>query len=341
MSDQLDMFGLPPKRREGPLGLAELPEHVLELARRMPTHLRMGTSSWSFTGWRGLVWDREPSQRVVASHGLAVYARHPLFRTVGLDRAYYAPLSTAEFTRLREGLPPDFRLLVKAHAECTTVKFGEQSWLKSRAGQRNEKFLEPGYATEVVVQPAIDGLGPHLGVVLFQFPAQHVPGGARSFAIRLQVFLAALPRGPQYAVEIRNAELLTPRYVNALEQVGATHCVAELPGLPDVRKQWEVSGGVDRPMLVMRWMLARHHDYESGREAYAPFDRLVDENPRVREQYADMIAASERPAYLIVNNKAEGSSPLSIQRLAELLVARSSPTTTSNAALPNERPPSR
>jgi uncharacterized protein YecE (DUF72 family) len=320
MSEQLDMFGAPEPRGRGVLGLAQLSEHIHALARRMPPHLRMGTSSWSFTGWANMVWNRTVSQRTIARDGLPIYAQHPLFRTVGLDRTYYGPMTSEQLAGLRVGLPDDFRVLAKAHAECTTVKFADRSWHRNRAGQRNELFLEPEYATEVVVKPFIEGLGPHAGVMLFQFPAQHVPGGPKSFAHRLERFLLELPRGPAYAVEIRNADLLTPRYIKALEHVGASHCIAELPGMPDIAKQWEVSGGADRPHLVMRWMLARHHDYESAREAYGPFDRLVDENPEVRQTYARIIRASERPAYLIVNNKAEGSSPLSIQRLAELLV---------------------
>jgi uncharacterized protein YecE (DUF72 family) len=320
MSEQLDMFGVTAPPARGGLGLAQLPEHIRELGRALPQHLRMGTSSWSFTGWTNLVWNRTASQRIVARDGLAVYAQHPLFRTVGLDRTYYAPMTSEQLASLRTGLPDDFRVLAKAHAECTTVKFADRSWHRNRAGQRNELFLEPEYATKVVVEPFIEGLGPNAGVLLFQFPAQHVPGGPKAFAHRLEQFLLALPRGPAYAVEIRNADLLTPRYVRALERVGASHCIAELPDMPDIGKQWEVSGGADRPSLVMRWMLARHHDYESAREAYAPFDRLVDENPDVRRTYAKIIRASERPAYLIVNNKAEGSSPLSIQRLAELLI---------------------
>lgn len=319
MSEQLDMFGAPAPARRAPLGLAELPKRVHELGRLLPDNLRMGTSSWSFTGWTRLVWDRAASQRTIARHGLATYARHPLFRSVGLDRTYYGPMRTDELAALSEGLPEDFRLLVKAHAECTTVKFPDRSWYRSRAGQRNELFLEPEYATQIVVEPFMKGLGRHGGVLLFQFPPQHVPGGPKSFAHRLHAFLDALPKGPQYAVEIRNRELLTPRYVDALERVGATHCVVEHPSMPEVGKQWTVSGGADRPALVMRWMLARHHNYESGREAYAPFDRLVDANPGVRGAFVDMIGQTTRPAYLIVNNKAEGSSPLSIQGVAEQL----------------------
>lgn len=313
------MFGAPASTL--PLELAPQAAALHELAARMPPHLRMGTSSWTFPGWQGLVWDRPASPRLLAKQGLGVYAQHPLFRTVGLDRTYYNPMSAADLRELVAPLPAaaDLQLLVKASAECTTVQFPDESWLRSRAGQRNELFLEPDHAREVVVKPFVEGLGSRGGVLLFQFPPQYVTGGPRNFATRLERFLTALPSGPSYAVEIRNAELFTPRYVKALEQAGATHCVAELPGMPDVRRQWAASGGVDRPALVMRWMLARKHGYESGRNAYMPFDRVVDDNLGVRRAYADMIVATPKPAFLIVNNKAEGSSPGSIVRLAQLL----------------------
>jgi uncharacterized protein YecE (DUF72 family) len=312
------MFGATTPRRGG-LELAPVSESIVALARRLPPNLRLGSSSWTFPGWARLVWDRPASERVLARCGLATYARHPLLRTVGLDRTYYGPLTTAEFAALAADLPDDFRLLVKAHAECTTVQFPDRSWYRSRAGQRNELFLEPEHASTTVVEPLLAGLGAHAGVLLFQFPPQHVPGGARSFACRLEAFLAALPDGPRYAVELRNAELLTPRYIRALERVGATHCVLEYPGMPDVRKQWEVSGGPDRSALVMRWMLARRHSYATAGEAYEPYDRLVDENPGVRRAFTELIRATpDVPTTMIVSNTAEGCAPLSIVRLAEL-----------------------
>lgn len=317
------MFGGVAAPRRGGVGLAPVPDSTHTLAEQLPTTLRMGTSSWSFPGWQNIVWDRAASQRTLANSGLWAYSRHPLFRTVGLDRTYYGPMTADELGSLASDLPDDFQFLVKAHAECTTVQFTERSWYRSRAGQRNELFLEPEYATQMVVEPFMTGLGAHAGVLLFQFPAQYVPGGARSFACRLEAFLSALPKGPRYAVEIRNPELLTPRYVKALEQVGASHCVVEMPGMPDVAKQWRVTGGADRPALVMRWMLSRGHSYASGREAYSPFNRIVDENLPVRRAFAEMILATPKPAFLIVNNKAEGSSPLSIMRLAEQLATLS------------------
>ncbi|MBL4847797.1 MAG: hypothetical protein JKY65_19965 [Planctomycetes bacterium] len=87
---QLRLFGLPPEPL-GAVGPAEIPKDLHALGERLPSDLRLGTSSWSFSGWEGLVYDRPAPSPTLAREGLAAYARHPLFRTVGLDRGYYAP----------------------------------------------------------------------------------------------------------------------------------------------------------------------------------------------------------------------------------------------------------
>ena len=84
--DQLQMFGLPPEK-QGPVRPAEVPAELAQLAARLRPNLRLGTSSWSFPGWEGIVYDRRVSNARLAKEGLAAYAAHPLFRTVGVDRA--------------------------------------------------------------------------------------------------------------------------------------------------------------------------------------------------------------------------------------------------------------
>ena len=71
-------------------------------------------------------------------------------------------------------------------------------------------------------------------------------------------------------------------------------------------------------------MLNRKFDYEGAKTAYEPFDRLVDEDVRSRKMIAELCRLAlraGRPAYVIINNKAEGSAPLSVLRLAEEVVA--------------------
>ena len=90
---------------------------VCGLAAALPARIRLGTSSWSFPGWTGLVYaahnGQPATERVLARHGLAAYARHPLFRTVSLDRTFYAPLTTEEFARYAAQVPDGFRFVVR------------------------------------------------------------------------------------------------------------------------------------------------------------------------------------------------------------------------------------
>ena len=67
-------------------------------------------------------------------------------------------------------------------------------------------------------------------------------------------------------------------------------------------------------------MLHAGFRYEVAKERYAPFDRIVDEDLASRERIAVAVLdalIAERGVFVIANNKAEGSAPLSIVRLAE------------------------
>jgi hypothetical protein len=67
-------------------------------------------------------------------------------------------------------------------------------------------------------------------------------------------------------------------------------------------------------------MLPPHLGYEEAYARYAPFHRLVDEDLVTREALAGICAAAANkgvPAFVIINNKAEGSAPLSALKLAE------------------------
>ncbi|HLU03079.1 MAG TPA: DUF72 domain-containing protein, partial [Advenella sp.] len=77
-----------------------------------------------------------------------------------------------------------------------------------------------------------------------------------------------------------------------------------------------------------RWNLNPIHGaygYEDARDQYSPFDKLVDEDLATRHALAKVIAgtvgAGQR-AYVTLSNKAEGSSPLSVIKLAEAILAR-------------------
>lgn len=72
------------------VGAATPEPAVLELAASLPPTLRLGTSSWHYPGWTGLVWKRDYPAEILSRHGLPAYAQHPLLKTVCLDRGLFA-----------------------------------------------------------------------------------------------------------------------------------------------------------------------------------------------------------------------------------------------------------
>ncbi len=80
-------------RRVDKVRLAPASQAWREVARRLPAQLRFGVSTWSYPGWEGLVWDGSYEPSTLSRHGLAAYHRHPLLRTVCVDRTTRAVLA--------------------------------------------------------------------------------------------------------------------------------------------------------------------------------------------------------------------------------------------------------
>lgn len=322
MDAQLGLFPEEPARAQVHVGPAAVPEELRGLARRMPEALRMGTSSWSFPGWSGIVYDRPATHRTLARHGCAAYAAHPLLRTVGIDRTYYRPIPAEAFRCYADSVPPDFRFLVKADRALTSPTDPEGSSVRVD----NPRFLDPRYATTDVVGPMMDGLGDKAGPLLFQFSpiSPKAVGGRGRFLERLHGFLTALPNGPLYAIELRTPAFLDDDYVHLLEDTRAAHCYNVHPAMTPLDRQLGRISPFRQPALVVRWMLRDGLAYEAAKRRYEPFDRLVDEDRVSRERIAVAVLdalIAERPAFVIANNKAEGSAPLSVFRLAERIAS--------------------
>ncbi len=286
----------------------------------------MGTSSWSFPGWAGLVWAGRHAAEVLSRDGLPAYARHPLLRAAGIDRTFYAPLSAESLAMHAAQVPGDFRFLVKASQLCTFP--GLRDGPGRGAPRHNPRFLDAAFARDAVVAPAVEGLGDRLGALLFQFPPlpRAETRDPPRFAARLAAFLEALPRGPLYAVEIRDAGLLHPDYAAALAGAGAAHGFTVHPTMPSLEAQAAIAPLERQPALVVRWMLGHGRGYEEARDLYAPFDRLAAPDPESRASIAELVRRAVRAGkegLVIVNNKAEGSSPLSVLELARAVASTS------------------
>jgi uncharacterized protein YecE (DUF72 family) len=311
----------PAKGRLGSVAPAPPSAEAVSAAAHLPANIRLGTSSWSFPGWAGLVFATTETESRLARDGLAAYAQHPLFRTVSIDRTFYAPLSETEFANYAKAVPDGFQFVVKAPMAVTS------SYLRTETGGFADSpfYLDADYAINEFVAPCTLGLAAKAGPLVFQFPPQGrlVTANPDPFINRLYRFLCKLPPGLRYAVEVRDAALLTTRFFKCLETTGTNFCVASHAKMPSPADQIALLQ-THLPMrdFVCRWSLHAGFQYEDAKSRYAPFNRLVDEDLGSRAALAIAAATAARAGYasfITINNKAEGSAPLSVLKLAQAI----------------------
>ncbi len=317
-----------PRRSAGVVSAAADDEALKALALALPPRLRLGTSSWTYPGWKGLVWQGEHSPAQLSKNGLAVYAQHPLLRTVSIDRSFYRPLTVSEYERYASQVPDDFRFVVKAPSLVTDALVRTED---GRGRQPNPAFLDADLARSEFVEPALEGLGRKLGALVFQIsplPLAQLDHMAEPLR-RLRAMLLALPTlapaAPDgvLAVEVRDPQWLTPEFVEVLRAAGATYCLGLHPKLPPLQEQLPLLRALWPGPLVCRWNLHPAHGpygYEDAERIYAPYDRLQDPDPGTRAALAKVIAGTTRKgqnAFVTISNHAEGCAPGSVRALAE------------------------
>ena len=146
-------------------------------------------------------------------------------------------------------------------------------------------------------------------MLLLQFPPQPVDS-VDGFSEKLHRFLGKLPRDLLYAIELRNPELLSESYIQAIGEVRACHCFNVHPTMPSLEEQARRVDATSLPAVVVRWMLRRNRTYGDAKDAFYPFNRLAEPDTESRKAIAALCRNANR-AFVIVNNKAEGCAPLS------------------------------
>lgn len=315
---QSSLFEEPLDRRE------KYMNEAATLAAALPPSLRFGTSSWTYPGWTGLIYHRGYPKSGATATMLAEYARCPLFRTVGVDSFFYRPPSLETLAEYREALPEGFPLVMKVWDRITSYALGSprhRSPSARGAGSMNPDWLSPTLCIDAVIAPTVEQLKDHAGVFLFECEAvpRYARLGVDAFAERLDRFFSALPSGPRYAVEIRSPEYLAAPYFEALRKHRVAHVFNAWTRMPTIGEQLQHEHALTTDFTVVRALLRPGRRYAAAVEAFAPYDRIQDRFPEGQRDIVDVIdraiAQASKP-YVIVNNRYEGSSPLTILDLA-------------------------
>jgi len=226
-------------------------------------------------------------------------------------------------------VPEDFRFVVKVPSMITDATVREAG--SGKGIEANPLFLDPSTAVQQAVQPAVRGLGPKLGVLVFQLSplSPRWLNDPQAFLGRLDALWSAvmpqMPAGTLAALEVRDAELPTPELAALLKAHGVRYCLGLHDRMPAVERQLPMLRALWRGPLVCRWNLQRGLKYEEAKQRWEPFDRLLAPDVPTRTALAKVIAgtlSAGESAFITINNKAEGSAPLSVIELARAVLER-------------------
>lgn len=281
------------------------------------TGLRIGTCSWKYDSWRGLVY----SDRPTLNH-LEEYAAK--YDTVEVDQWFWSLHGKNRVTlprrdtveAYRAAVPEGFVFSVKVPNSITLTHPYRTS--KSEPLVANPHFLSHDLYRRFL--DAIEPLKDRLGPLMFQFEylSKQKVESQDAFQERFGAFLSGLPPGYSHAVEIRNPRYLNDSYFTFLRKHDVGHVFLQgyfMPPIFDVyaRHRDAVAGGTVIRLHGPDRRGIEERTNKVWNRIVSPRDGDLD---RLTEMLDDLMDRKVS-IYLNVNNHFEGSAPLTIERIRD------------------------
>jgi uncharacterized protein YecE (DUF72 family) len=304
-------------------------QQIAELAAQ---GIYVGTSSWKYEGWLGLIYSPEKYLRYFKEGPpkilkgrfektcLAEYAE--TFKTVCLDGTYYQFPASQMLEGYFSQVPSDFRLSMKVTDAITVLRWPNHPKYGNKAGQNNPDFLN----ANLFVSSFLGPLAPYreqVGTLIFEF-SQFGPGDwerGREFVAYLDSFLDKLPKEWDYSVEIRNESFLHPWYFEVLKTHNVAHTFNSWDRMPPVSEQIRMIGSETADFVTARFLLRPGKSYQKAKTGFLPYREIKEPYPEGRNALRALLGRScfsgTRKRYIYVNNRFEGSAPWTISAVLE------------------------
>jgi len=320
-STMLPLFDDPAGENPGFFDRAHLAETLQRLAGE---GIYLGTSSWKYEGWLGQIYAHEKyvvrgkfSKARFEQNCLTEYAG--TFPIVCGDFSFYQFPSEQFWQKLFTTAPPSLKFAFKVPEEVTCKVFPTHPRYGPRAGEPNQTFLHADIFEAAFLRP-LERYRERIPVLIFEFGAFSRRSYARpaDFFADLDIFLAKLPGGWRYAVEVRNEEFLSPEYFSVLRRNNVAHVFNAWAKMPPIQRQVEITEAFTTDFTVVRGLLRAGRVYEEAVKNFAPYERIQDANPETRQTVRLLIDRAKKkrePAYLFINNRLEGNAPATIDAI--------------------------
>jgi uncharacterized protein YecE (DUF72 family) len=302
----------------------------------------IGTSSWKYEGWRGMLYDEQRyitrgkvSEKRFEKNCLSEYAE--VFKTVCVDGMYYKFPDEKYLTGLVEQVPTDFQFAFKVTDAITIKKYANLPKFGARAGKPNEHFLDADLFERAFLKPC-EPFRKNIGLLMFEF-SRFYPSDyehASDFVADLDKFLGALSTGWPYAVELRNKDWLQPDYFQCLARHSVAHVFNSWQAMPPVSEQIAIPGSQTNPSLTAaRFLLVPGRKYEVAVKIFEGYKMVKERNDDARAAGAKLIAdgkaeAGKKKTMIYVNNRLEGNALETIDAMLERVTAQESAGTSNS-----------
>ncbi len=302
-----------------PVARSPLATRLHELAGQ---GIYFGTSSWKYPGWLGSIYTPQRyftrgrfSQKKFESECLAEYAE--TFPAVCGDFSFYQFPAGSYWFRLFASAPKELRFAFKVPEEVTVKTWPTHLRYGVRGGSENESFLNSELFGRMFARP-LEPYADRVGVMIFEFGTlpKRSYESVEPFVDDLSKFLAALPSGWRYAVEVRNPEYLTPTYFECLRAWNVAHVFNAWTRMPELPAQVAIESAFTADFIVARALLRQGRPYAEAVEKFQPYERVQEPNPGAREALKALMERAARKkqlAFLFVNNRLEGNAPGTIE----------------------------
>jgi uncharacterized protein YecE (DUF72 family) len=226
---------------------------------------------------------------------ISAYARR--FDTVEVDSSFYRTPTKPMVESWSRKTPPGFLFALKVPQVIT-----------------HEKLLEDCQEELIEFLASVDLLAEKRGPLLLQFPYFNKQKFTRLelFLERLRPFLEGLPRGYEFAVEIRNKGWITAPLLNLLRQHQVALALIDHPWMHGVDELFSRLDPVTAPFTYVRWLGDRY----GIEEKTTHWDRtLIDRTREMTLWIPHLRRLLERGVriYGYFNNHYAGHAPASVE----------------------------
>lgn len=281
--------------------------------------LRIGTCSWKYDSWKGIVYSAKPKPNYLVEYSSK-------YNTVEIDQWFWSLFDDiiklpekSLVSEYNESVPADFRFTIKVPNSITLTHYYPG---KNNFGLKpNPYFLNPDLFHQFL--NSMEPMKFKIGALMFQFEYlnKQKMNSQAEFIHRLDSFFVSIERKYNYAIELRNPNYLNKEYFEFLTRHNLSHVILKgyfMPPLKEVFSKFKDSIKCSPLILRLHGPDRKQIEDITGGD----WSKIVlpkDDKLKLLPSIINFFLEKEIDVYVNVNNHFEGSAPLTIEKIRRLI----------------------